>query len=80
MRAWGARGCSISPLGRSPCGTRREQQGDIDAAPHFRSNMSMGEFQRQAAKYGLAVPCQNLLDWVDEPSLDCLSLIEKRAG
>ena len=51
----------------------------MDRAPHFRSNMSKAEFARQAAKYGLLVPRQELLDWVDDPSLDCISYFEKPA-
>jgi len=57
----------------------RDVVQDIDSAPHFRSNMSKGEFARQAAKYGLLVTRQDLLDWADEPSLDCISQFQKPA-
>jgi ubiquinone/menaquinone biosynthesis C-methylase UbiE len=57
----------------------RDKVLSIDDAPHFRSNMSKADFARQAAQHGLVVTRQDLLDWVDEPALDCLSQFRKRA-
>jgi ubiquinone/menaquinone biosynthesis C-methylase UbiE len=55
----------------------RDDVLDMDRAPHFRSNMSKVEFARQAAKHGLIVTRQDLLDWAEEASLDCLSHFQK---
>jgi ubiquinone/menaquinone biosynthesis C-methylase UbiE len=57
----------------------REIVLDMGRAPHFRSNMSKHEFVRQATRHGLHVSRQDLLDWVEETSLDCISHFTKPA-
>jgi len=49
----------------------------IGEAPHFRSNMSKVDFALQANRHGLLVPCQELVDWVDDRALDCISFFYK---
>ncbi len=58
----------------------RSDEDNIDRSPHMRSSMSAELFRTYCKEAGLEVIRQNILDWGDEPELDCVTLFRLPAA
>ena len=58
-------------------GTLNPEAGQIEDAPHLRSNQSKDNFARQAREAGLEIVSQSVFNWGDVKDLDCISLFKK---
>lgn len=66
--------------GRALChhsNNMRDYKYDFSNAPHGRNFMSKEIFAYLAYRVGFTVLEQKVIDWGEEPALDCISLIEK---
>ncbi len=55
----------------------RDYKYDFSSTPHARNYMSKELFAYLAYRAGFTVLEQRVIDWGDEPELDCISLVEK---